>query len=210
MKPLSNNFQKSFFHLYLRLQRQQQAEEGYSLVVTVAMLLILSTLLISAAVISKIDTVSTNASAKSNTGFYAAEAGLNFRAREIKTRFEGYNRPAGTSPSSWQNCVSSSGSQGSDDFECEDVPFQGQQVWTYVEEFPSNPRPTVVGDGPFAGLSAQDYIYDVFSVATDQDTITNQKSPSAILGMRFKSRLVPLFQFAAFTSKIWILPFLLA
>lgn len=198
MKTQSTNFQKSLFHLFMRLQRQQQAEGGYSLVVTVAMLLILSTLLISAAIISKIDTVSTNASAKSNTGFYAAEAGLNFRARDIKATFEGYNRPSGTSPLSWQNCMSGSGSQGSNDFACDEVPFQGQQVWTYVEEFPNNPRPTIVGDGPFAGLSAQDYIYDVVSVATDQDTLTNQKSPSAILGMRFKSRLVPLFQFAAF------------
>ncbi|WP_299406850.1 hypothetical protein [Acaryochloris sp. IP29b_bin.148] len=199
MKRQPKYFQKSLFHLYLRLQRQQQVEGGYSLVVTVAMLLILSTLLISAAIISKVDTVSTTASAKSNIGFYAAEAGLNIRAQEIRREFEGYNRPSGTSPTSWQDCVNgTTGAQGTLDFGCDEEPFQGQQVWTYVEEFPNNPRPTIVADGPFAGLSAQEYIYDVVSVATDRDTLTNETSPSTILGMRFKSRLVPLFQFAAF------------
>lgn len=199
MKRQPKKFQKSLFHLYLCLQQRQQMEGGYSLVVTIAMLIILSTLLISAAIISKVDTISTNASAKSNIGFYAAEAGLNIRAQEIRTTFEGFNRPSGTSPTSWQDCVNkTAGAQGSLDFGCDLDPFQGQEVWTYVEEFPSNPRPTTVADGPFAGLSAQEYIYDVFSVATNEDTLTNEKSPSAILGMRFKSRLVPLFQFAAF------------
>lgn len=163
MKRQPEKFQKSLFYLYLCLQKRQQMEGGYSLVVTIAMLIILSTLLISAAIISKVDTISTNASAKSNIGFYAAEAGLNIRAQEIRTTFEGFNRPSGTSPTSWQDCVNkTAGAQGTLDFGCDLDPFQGQEVWTYVEEFPNNPRPTTVADGPFAGLSAQEYIYDVF------------------------------------------------
>jgi hypothetical protein len=43
------------------------------------------------------------------------------------------------------------------------------------------------------GLTAQEYRYNVISVAQD-----SQGKPSAILGLKFKSRLIPLFQFAAF------------
>lgn len=42
-------------------------------------------------------------------------------------------------------------------------------------------------------MSAQEYRYDVTSVA-----VNSQNLPSAILGMRFKSRLVPMFQFVVF------------
>lgn len=216
MKYNSSRFQHSLFQLLVRLQQTRQKEGGYSLVVTVAMLLILSTLLISAAVVSKVDTASTNASARSSNGFYAAEAGLNIRAAEIQSQFQGFQRPAGTTPTDtdndgeiWDDCASGA-SVGTDDFICRSLPFQGQEVFTYVQEIGqdanvdgipddidgdgvADPISIVVPSGErFAGLSAQEYRYDLWSVAQRDDL------PSAILGMTFKSRVIPLFQFAVF------------
>lgn len=216
MKYHSSRFHHSLFQLLVRLQRTRQQEGGYSLVVTVAMLLILSTLLISAAVVSKVDSASTSASARSSNGFFAAEAGLNLRAKQIREQFEGFVRPAGVSPQDdnndgeiWDNCVA--GDAGGDgDFDCEDYNFQGQNVWTYVQEVGEDTNADGIpddddGDGVpdpieitiptgerFGGLSAQEYRYDLWSVARNGD------SPSAVLGMSFKSRVIPLFQFAIF------------
>lgn len=220
MKYYSSRFQHSLFQALIRLQRTQQQEGGYSLVVTVAMLLILSTLLISAAVVSKVDTASTNASARSSNGFFAAEAGLNIRAKEIKERFEGFNRPDGVTPTDydgdgeiWDDCADGS-TQGTNDFRCNSVTFQGQDVITYVEELgqdnnldgipddldgDGDPDPlniTIPLSETFGGLSAQEYRYQLSSVAQN-----GQGLPSALLGMTFKSRVVPMFQFLAFFNK---------
>lgn len=216
MKYNSSRFHHSLFQLLVRLQQTRQKEGGYSLVVTVAMLLILSTLLISAAVVSKVDTASTNASARSSNGFYAAEAGLNLRASQIQTQFRGFQRPTGTAPLDdnndgevWDNCADGS-SVGTGDFDCRPFTFQGQDVFTYIQEVGQDDNldgvpDDVDGDGVadpisivvppgerFAGLSAQEYRYDLWSVAQRDDL------PSAILGMTFKSRVIPLFQFAVF------------
>ncbi|NJK41158.1 MAG: hypothetical protein HC934_07035 [Acaryochloridaceae cyanobacterium SU_2_1] len=200
MKSQPQTFQQSLFLLLVRVQRYRHQEGGYSLVVSIAMLLILSTLLITAAVVSKIDSSSTSASARSNTGFFAAEAGLNIRAKLIRNKFEGYNRPTGTSPTDtdsdgefWDSCVSGSGI-GTLDFACTNYSFQGQNVVSYMREDPSNPSNIQVpADEDFGGLSAQEYKYTVESVARDA-----QNLPTAILSMNFKSRVVPLFQFAVF------------
>lgn len=216
MKYNSSRFQHSLFQLLVRLQQTRKNEGGYSLVVTVAMLLILSTLLISAAVVSKVDTASTNASARSSNGFYAAEAGLNLRAAQIQTQFRGFQRPTGTSPTDsdndgeiWDDCAAGS-SVGTGDFDCRDFSFQGQDVFTFIEEVGqddnldgvpddldgdgvTDPISIVVPPGErFAGLSAQEYRYNLWSVAQRDDL------PSAVLGMTFKSRVIPLFQFAVF------------
>jgi hypothetical protein len=180
------------------------------------MLLILSTLLISAAVVSKIDSASTGASARSSNGFFAAEAGLNLRAKQIRNQFEGFERPEGVSPQDtdndgeiWDNCAAGDG-DGDGDFDCIEYAFQGQNVFTYVEEVGQDSNLDGVpddldGDGSpdpisitvptgerFAGLSAQEFRYDLWSVAEQSDL------PSAVLGMTFKSRVIPLFQFAVF------------
>lgn len=203
MKSQPKRINHTLFNLFLRLQEQQSGTGGYSLVVTVAMLLILSTLLISAAVVSKVNSASTTASAKSNTGFFSAEAGLNIRAKDIRNKFEGYNRPAGTSPSQWQDCLGSLADQGTGDFACTSISFQGQNNLSYVVEDAANPSSIIIPTGEkFSGLSAQEYRYDLSSVSLDTD-----ENPTAILGMSFRSRLVPLFQFAVFYNKdLEILP----
>ena len=178
----------------VRLQRYRHQDEGFILFVVVAMVLILTSLLATYALVSKTETSSNKASVSSNTGFYTAEAGLNLRAKGIQDKFIGYNRPQGTSPASWKNCLNNSLPQGSGDFLCTKTTFNNQNLLTYVIENPSNPISIIIGPGePYAGLSAQEYRYDISSAA-----INPQNLPTAILGMRFKSRLVPLFQFVAF------------
>jgi hypothetical protein len=202
MKPYRNPTTSFLMLLLLRLQsRKNQASGGYTLVITIAMLLVLSVLLITYAITSKVDNVSSTASAKSNTGFYNAEAGLNRRAEAIRAKFIGYNRPSGTPPRdasgqiNWKACIKGP-DIGSVDFQCEtDTNIGIQPVTTYVEDLTLDvPSSIVIPAGElFSGLSAQEYRYNVVSVAQDKQT-----QPTAILGMQLKSRLIPLFQFAAF------------
>ncbi len=190
--------------LLIRMQRCRDQEGGYSLVVTIAMTLILTILLVTAAVISKVDTASTRASGKSNTGFYAAEAGLNIRAQQVRAQFDGFNRPTGNAPQDidgdgeiWDTCddpAATAAEQGTGAFACNSMTFQNQDTLTFLQENPNNPTiQTIPAGEPFAGLNAQEFQYNVLSVSQD-----SQNLPSAILGMTFRSRLVPLFQFAIF------------
>jgi hypothetical protein len=181
------------------------------------MVLALSTMVITAALMSKTDSSGSKASARSATGFYSAEAGLNLRAKTIKDTFIGYNVPGHNgidlSPSNSAACrdaIVSTASDGSGDFACDNSKtFQGQPVSTFVVDSNTKvgglPQPTSItinAGEQFAGLNALEYRYDVTSVAFD-----NQSQPTASLQMRFKSRLVPLFQFAAFYDKdLEILP----
>jgi hypothetical protein len=189
----------------LRLQRKQNRSGGYTLVITIAVLLVLSVLLITYAITSKVDNASSTASAKSNTGFFTAEAGLNRRAEEIRAKFVGYNLPVGTSPqdtngqTTWKACVQPGGTPGTGDFQCQtDSNLGAQPVSTYVEDLTNGiPVSTIIPQGDlYAGLSAQDYRYNVLSITQDK-----QAQPTAILGMKLTSRLIPLFQFAAFYNQ---------
>jgi hypothetical protein len=202
MKPHLNQTTSFLMLQLLRLQRKNHGSGGYTLVITIAVLLVLSVLLITYAITSKVDNVSSTASAKSNTGFYNAEAGLNRRAEAIRAKFIGYNLPTGTPPkdasgqTTWKACVKPGGTLGTGDFQCEtDANIGVQPVSTYVEDLTLNvPLSIVIPAGElFSGLSAQEYRYNVLSIAQDK-----QMQPTAILGMQFKSRLIPLFQFAAF------------
>ncbi|HEY9828121.1 MAG TPA: hypothetical protein V6D19_22010 [Stenomitos sp.] len=181
----------------------------------------ITTMLLTAQLASRVDSSSTKMSGKSAAGFYAAEAGLNLRAKAIREKFVGYNVPTGTSPSNWTVCRNG-GSGGSGDFACDnsltvqdylypDDSTKRVPVSTYVIDQNQRdafgvPQPTSVtinANEQFAGLNAQEYRYDVTSVAFDRST----SQPNAMLGIRFKSRLVPLFQFAAFYDKdLEILP----
>ncbi len=187
---------KLFVDLYVRLYRlHRHQEKGYILVVVVGMLVMLHALLMAYAIAAKIEGTTTIASAKSSTGFYGAEAGLNLRAMQILDEFEGFNRPQGTSPSSWEDCTdASTANDGTGDFDCDSKTFQKQAVATFVQESAANPSLITIDPGElFAGLSAQEFRYDLTSVARGQDDL-----PSAMLTMRFRSRVVPMFQFLAF------------
>lgn len=129
----------------------------------------------------------------SASGFNAAEAGLNLRAEEIRSVFLDFSFPEGSSPTSVLDC--DAGTTGSGDYVCRDYNFgNSHSATTFIEEDPSNPEYTIIPPGEaFAGLNAQEYRYTVTSVGRN-----NQGSNEAILDLTFKSRVVPLFQFAIF------------
>jgi hypothetical protein len=212
--------QKLLFKFLTKYQSKHRAEGGYVIVVVMGMVISMSSMLLTAALTSKVDSNSTKASGNSAGGFYAAEAGLNIRAKNIRTKFVGYDLPRGTSPSNVSSCQGTT-TTGTGDFILDrsltlQDPLNPQDstkripIATYVvnankTDVSGNSVPTSVTINPgeqFAGLNAQEYRYDVTSIACDR---SNQ--PTASLAMRFKSRLVPMFQFAAFYNKdLEILP----
>lgn len=182
--------------------RISDSERGFVLITTMLMLALLSALLAAYFTTTRIETLTTRLTKDSIAGFYAAEGGLNFRAEQIRARFVGYNRPAGTSPSTSTPCAI--GDMGSGDFACEETAIGGRSVDTHVVEAAGNPLITTIPPGErFQGLNAQEYRYTARASAYGP----NDTREEAILELRFKSRLVPLFQFAAFYNKdLEILP----
>jgi hypothetical protein len=138
------------------------------------------------------------------SGFYAAEAGLNVRADAVRQLFQGSGLPSGSSPDDSAGAVPCvNGNDGSGDYACTDYAFRDRQVITYVEEAINNGTPIVVPRGEdYQNLHGVEYHYVVYSRA-----ISPAGFPEAILEMHFKSRVLPLFQFAAFYNKdLEILP----
>ena len=176
-------------------------KHGFALISVLSMLVVLMALIAAYFMLTRIELGTTKASQDQTSGYYAAEAGLNLRAEEIRKTFVGYNRPTGSSPTTNHPCQG--GDLGSGDFACKKYVINGRTVWTYVIEDPDNPDLIRIPPGElFQNLNAQEYRYSAFSVAYGPEG-----EPEAILEMRFKSRLVPLFQFAAFYTKdLEILP----
>jgi hypothetical protein len=212
MKRLASRSPRTAFNLLLHLRQRSQAEGGYIIVVVGGLIVAISAMLLTGELFARVDTNSTKSSGNSAAGFYAAEAGLNLRARDIRAKFEGYSVPTGVSPiiNDPANSPCSTGNIGEDDFACnnsltiQDYLYPNDttkriKVSTYVVDqniVNGVSKPTSINIGlnePFAGLNAQEYRYDVVSTAYDK-----ADNPTAFLGIRFKSRLVPLFQFAAF------------
>lgn len=175
--------------------------KGFALVSVLIMMVVLMSLLTAYFLLTRVELGTTQASARQTTGFYAAEAGLNLRAEEIRGKFLGYGRPAGTSPSPANPCQGSN--LGSGDLACKTYSLSGRTVRTYVVEPPGNPQSVKIPPGElYENLEAQEYRYSLLSEALGPDGQTE-----AVLEMVFKSRLVPLFQFAVFYNKdLEILP----
>lgn len=203
----------------LKIRRAQQAEGGYILVIVMAMVLVLSGLFVTTGLTSKVDKASGKANEEVTTGYYAAEAGLNLRAQAIRQKFFGYNLPQGTSPSSWADCRDGNGNpidtvSSTNDLGCQsyDGKFQAInnqengifasrlkdiKVSTFVQD-KGQSIITIPPGQDFAGLNAQEYRYDVTSVSLSNQRVGAQYNPTSILQISFKSRLIPIFQFAAF------------
>jgi hypothetical protein len=159
---------------------------------------------------TSVDLATTRAAMSSTRGFYAAEAGLNIRAEEIRETFLGYNLPEGDSPVRVPGLLPCQGGDpGSGDFACQSFEFRDREVLTFVDDdldgddAPDDPVSIIIPpDEPYQGLTAQEFAYGVNSVA-----VGGPGRPEAILDMHFQSRLVPLFQFAVFYNKdLEILP----
>ena len=185
----------------------KKRQRGFALITVLLLVLVLMAMVTAYFFVTGIELATTQASANSTTGFYAAEAGLNLRGEEIRKTFQGYNRPDGKLLDPETACENEADYEASgavDNFLCQDYPLNGRRVTSYVVQDPANLDPnntdrmiTIQAPEEFAGLNAIQYRYEVLSEAiAPQDT-----RPEAKLGMVFRSRLVPVFQFAAFYNK---------
>ncbi len=174
---------------------------GFVLITTMLMIAVLLTLLSAYFFTTSIEIGTGRMTKDSINGFFAAEAGLNIRAETIRQTFVGFNRPAGVSPAATNACVG--GNQGSGDYICRTFALNKQTDKTYITENPSNPVIITIPPGErYQNLNAQEYRYTALSQTENVFDRT-----TAMLELRFKSRLVPLFQFAAFYNKdLEILP----
>ncbi len=176
--------------------------EGFALMTVILVTATISLLVAAIFSATTSDLASARATSDGATGFYSAEAGLNIRGERIRGVFQGYARPSGLSPDPAQGCVA--GNLGSGHFQCTNFAFNGRTVSTYVVEDPRNNDPndaermiTIPPGERFAGLNAIQYRYSVVAEATP----VADNRPEAMLEMVFRTRLVPLFQFAAFYNK---------
>ncbi|MFB9993116.1 hypothetical protein ACFFLM_14170 [Deinococcus oregonensis] len=166
--------------------------QGYVLV-TALMAMILLTFMVTIYMITSLNSPRTvRSQADSLGGFLAAEGGLSMRAALIRDKFVGFERPTGTA------CPPSAVSGGGGDFACVPYTFSERTVRTGVRETTTTPdgdSGTVAEGERYAGLSYQQYSYRVTSEARQGDV------RQATVQMEFQSRLVPLFQFAAFYNQ---------
>ncbi|EFI36244.1 conserved hypothetical protein [Desulfonatronospira thiodismutans ASO3-1] len=180
------------------MNRHKSSQGGFVMMTVISLLATIMVLLSAYFFTTNIETRSVQSSLGSVTGFYSAEAGLNIRGEEIRQLFIGFQRPSGTSPDENNPCQNNN--QGSGDFECKTYSYNDRDIITYVVEDEDNQNDNVIRipQGElFAGLNAVEYRYTVLSEAAPK----KDDRPEAILEMVFRSRLVPLFQFAAFYDK---------
>ena len=179
---------------HLRTHHQQ----GFALITTLIMLIVFLAIITTYTFLTTIETKTSDASVDSATGFYAAESGYNLRAEDIRTVFQDFRRPQGTSPNGTTPCVD--GNDGSGAFECVSYKLNDRTIHTYVQEDTRNGadgRSTTVSTGTYAGLNAIEYGYNFFSDAYPP----NDTRPEASVETRLNVNLIPLFQFAAFYNK---------
>jgi hypothetical protein len=197
------------------LLKRKNSNRGFSMLVVLLIGISLVGLLTAYIVFSRMQGISAGSSVDSTSGFYAAETGLNMRFDNIFDRFNNRGRPTGTSPASVDACTdNTTGNDGSDDLRCitYNVPSSGinptsasnspQRVAaTYVvdnTEYGANGQPvpkSIPAGEAFAGLATQEYSYQLNSVARKLATTPQTE---AVLSMDIKSRVIPIFQFAAF------------
>jgi len=182
----------------IRCNREQR---GFILVSTLLATALLLSFLAVYYVTTTHELASTRFSRNSTTGFYSAEAGLNLRAEDIRQIFRGYNRPIGVSPGASSPCTGTN--LGSGDYACRTYAMNNRTVNTYVTEDAANPVMLTIPPGElYQNLNAQEYRYVTKSFAKNI-----QSQLEANLELHFRTRLVPLFQFAAFYDKdLEILP----
>jgi hypothetical protein len=186
-----------------KIKNMRESESGFALIAVLVLIALMTTILGAYIVITRIELATARSSQDTASGFYAAEGGLNLRAGEIRNSFVGYTVPSGTSPTDINPCQGSN--LGSGMFACSSRTLSNRSVQTYIKDHQAGGNPTMIKipQGElFQNLWAQEYRYTASSIAKGKDSKTE-----ALLQLRFKSRLVPLFQFAAFFNKdLEILP----
>ena len=174
-------------------------ESGFVMLTVLISIVLLGAMISFYSYMTILEGASNRTSTQSNNAFYSAEAGLNTRAEALRQRFTNFERPSGTSPTKASDgtyCLGATALNGTDDFACKSQDLNGTSVKTYVvDKTAATPVSGVVPLGKTnAGLSYQEYTYDLFSSALLDNL------PASILQLRFRSRLIPLFQFAIFNQ----------
>ena len=154
----------------------REKENGLALVSVLLVMLVL--MAIGAFVILAVNRSTETRVAYQNqvAGFYAAEAGVNRGAGRVRNIFLGFNVPTGA--------------------DCDPHEFTINERTVRYQLTGCGQSPTTrtlpTGD-PFEGLNAIVYTYDLRSEARNQLGYSE-----AVVRLRFESRLIPMFQFAAF------------
>ena len=176
-----------------------QRHHGFALVTVLTLLAVVMALVSAYFFLTNIELSTTTSQANGTSGFYSAEAALNLRGEAIRKTFVDFNTPQGVSPSSATPCQNGDGGSGT--FACETTTLNSRKITSYVIEDPKNKgdvKPTRIPETePFGGLNAFESRYDVVAIAKNPSDDTTE----AQLEMVFRSRLVPVFQFAAFYNK---------
>ncbi len=210
-----NTLVKKHLVIFLISRYQKSTEKGYILVLVLGLVLAINALLMAYAVLTKVERITMRDSSDLNSGFYGAEAGLNLRAEKLRQTFVDYNQPSGISPSSISACADSdSTNDGTGDYACRNYQFASASsnrashiASTYVVERNGGiPKSGVVPRGEaYQNLNMLEYSYSVYSVAKKEHALSSEVT--AILQLDVKSRLIPMFQFAAFyANDLEILP----
>src|SRR5690606_38988276 len=94
--------------------REPRNECGLALIASMMLLALLAALFAAYYVLTHTELKMAKSSKDSQSGFNAAEAGLNLRAQQIREIFQDYARPEGTSPANVDACEGEE--QGSGDY----------------------------------------------------------------------------------------------
>ncbi len=205
-------FYRNLIHLY---RKPSTTHKGYVLFLVISLSIALFGLLTAYALLSKVHSITVKSSANSNSGFYGAEGALNIRAEQLRSIFIDYRKPTGTSPTSLSACTdANSTNKGSGDFICQSQTFvsadsssEALTAYSYVVDN-GNGQPTIgtvpLGEN-FQNLNMLEYRYSINAVSQKANGSTGQVT--AMTEMAIKSRLIPMFQFAAFyLNDLEILP----
>ena len=209
-------FYRGLIQLY---KKPSHTPQGYILFLIISLSIALSGLLVAYAILAKVHSISVKSAANSNSGFYGAEGALNTRAELLRGLFINYLTPTGTAPTSLSACMDAdTTNNGSGNFACQSQTFaasdsssNGITAYSYVVDSTSYepngqpPRGTVPPGESFQNLNMLEYRYSINSVT--QKANASSGEVTAMTNMAIKSRLVPMFQFAAFyLNDLEILP----
>lgn len=168
-------------------------DDGYAIVIALSLVVVIAITLGTYTIITVNNTRTMASSRAASSGFYAAEAALNARAERVRQKFKGFQVPEGTTPSPSRPCQGTN--LGNGDFVCENDEVVGRTVTSYVKA--DEKVNIVIPQGEdFEYLSAEETPFTVYGRA-----VGSAGNPEAITTLVFRSRLVPLFQFAVFFDK---------